>query len=121
MIWNGCQLLLRREIGDVRSGRAWLVLQLFNINNRFLQLINGFGVILISTLVNIYHTCLCLTRQTGNYPRPHDYIVKFGAEQTFMIIGVSLLLLISCFLILKYTKIGWAMRAVAKKKFGVKP
>ena len=29
-----------RPLGNVRSGRAWLVLQLFNINNRFSHLIN---------------------------------------------------------------------------------
>ena len=26
-------------LGDVRSGRAWLVLQIFNFDNRFLHLI----------------------------------------------------------------------------------
>jgi hypothetical protein len=30
----------RDDIGDVRSERTWLVLQFFNINNRFLHLMN---------------------------------------------------------------------------------
>ena len=32
--------LFKCALGDVRSERAWLVLQLFNFNNRFLHLIN---------------------------------------------------------------------------------
>ena len=37
---QGDKLSIWGQIGDVRSERAWLVLQLFNIGNRFLHLIS---------------------------------------------------------------------------------